>query len=133
MCVTCRNCEAEVANKDRATHDCIKSLKALVSRQQATINRQNETINKLERELKVFKMDDMSNPYSIDRVALNNNQSELLGQIEGYDRILAEISARQHQIMNLDPSEEYEELKQQIRTYSDFVDESVPQFKNKCP
>ncbi len=40
------------------------------SRQQATINRQNETIETLERELKVFKMDDMRNPYSIDRVTL---------------------------------------------------------------
>jgi hypothetical protein len=66
MCVTCKNCEAEVANKDKATHDCIQSLKAMVSRQQATINRQNETIVKLERELKVFKMDDTSNPYSVD-------------------------------------------------------------------
>ena len=67
MCVTCKNCEAEVANKDKATHDCIKSLKAMVSRQQATINWQNEMILKLERELKVLKIEDTSNPYSVDR------------------------------------------------------------------
>lgn len=67
MCVTCKNCEAEVANKDKATHDCIKSLKAMVSKQQAKINRQNEKIVKLERELKVFKINDTSNPYSVER------------------------------------------------------------------
>ena len=138
MCVTCRNCEAEVANKDRGSHDCIGALKATIARQQATITRQNETITKLERELKILRInDDHTNPYSIERVQPipTTERSALLGQIEGYDRILAEISARQQQsrAMLHDPMDDYEELKQQISAYSDFVGDGVPQFKNKCP
>lgn len=120
MCVTCRSCEAEVANRDRDSHNCIKTLKATVARQQETIVRQNTTIQRLERELKASKIDVTSNPYRIDEVRLEHRSDMLdLDQIEsGYDRLLDEINERerQHQssYLELDPVAEFEELKQRI-------------------
>ena len=118
-------------------------MKETVSRQLITINKQQTTISRLERELKLSRIaEEDSNPYRI-QVETDNrprgNGLDLVNRInDDYDRILAEIEARQNTLQSHYSASHYDPTLYENFAHFEHEEMKDPtepalSFKNKCP